>query len=158
MNHQFVKCRTMTNEEKLINKTDLSFRPSSYGLIVHEERLLLTVVKTTGKYTPPGGGVDIGETLEFALKREIKEECGIEVVLQKPLFFHETFFYYEPTNSAFQFYLFFFLGRSKTLDLSDANNVQDDTSIQPQWVEITKLHPSDFQICGEQILAALKSL
>jgi mutator protein MutT len=34
-----------------------------------------------GKWEIPGGSVELGETLEQALKREIKEEYGIEIKL-----------------------------------------------------------------------------
>ena len=32
-----------------------------------------------GKWSFPGGAIRVGETLADALKREVKEECGIEV-------------------------------------------------------------------------------
>ncbi len=34
-----------------------------------------------GKWSVPGGAVDVGESLEDAARREIREECGIEVDL-----------------------------------------------------------------------------
>ena len=38
-----------------------------------------------GKWSVPGGAVDVGESLEAAARREIREECGIEVELTDTL-------------------------------------------------------------------------
>ena len=96
----------------LIEKSRLSFRPSAYALTVHEGKVLMTIMRSTGKFTSPGGGVDIGETLEDALKREVMEECGVEVVIERQLFFKERFFYYQPLDKAWQVIMCFFLCRS----------------------------------------------
>lgn len=37
----------------------------------------------------PGGGVNFGESLKEALKREIKEEVGLDIEISKFLFFKE---------------------------------------------------------------------
>src|SRR5262245_33334448 len=52
------------------------------GLCWDGESILLVNHKmTSGKdlWIPPGGGVEFGETLEMALKREFLEETGLEV-------------------------------------------------------------------------------
>lgn len=55
--------------------------PTVGGLIFNPEGELLLVKthKWKGKYTIPGGHVEVGERLTDALSREIKEETGLEV-------------------------------------------------------------------------------
>jgi ADP-ribose pyrophosphatase YjhB (NUDIX family) len=62
------------------------------GLLFQENKLLL-IRHRMGKerylWTPPGGGMLFGETAEECLKREFKEECGLEVDVCRFLFVHE---------------------------------------------------------------------
>ena len=63
-------------------------RVGSYGIIIHEEKIAL-VKKAKGGYKGkldlPGGGVEHDENLVEALKREIKEEAGIDISSYKLL-------------------------------------------------------------------------
>jgi|SRR5690606_6455442 len=49
------------------------------GLIIKDGKLLLVTGYNADYYWTPGGKIDEGEDHETALKREIKEELGIEV-------------------------------------------------------------------------------
>lgn len=70
------------------------------ALIFNKENkvFLMTSPKWKGKYVIPGGHIELGETMEQALKREIKEETNLSIydiefiVLQEFIFgeeFHE---------------------------------------------------------------------
>jgi 8-oxo-dGTP diphosphatase len=55
------------------------------GAVVHHEGRLLVVQRGhepgRGLWSVPGGRVEDGETLEAACAREVREECGIDVVV-----------------------------------------------------------------------------
>ncbi len=150
-----ITCLNIRQEPVSVDNADLSFRPSAYGIIVREGKILMAVMKSTGKYVLPGGGIELGEPMEEALKREIREECGVEAEVLAPAFFEERFFLYE-TGKAWQCYLLFFVCRALTFDLSDADNEDDESN--PQWVDLATLQPGDIQVCGKEILAYVRAL
>lgn len=55
--------------------------PTVGGLVVNRkgEVLLLKSHKWGGRYVLPGGHIELGETMEQALVREIKEETGLDI-------------------------------------------------------------------------------
>lgn len=65
------------------------------GALIFNDNNQLLIVKThkwKGKYTIPGGHVEMGEYLEDALKREIQEETGLNMVKAKYLCYQEFVF------------------------------------------------------------------
>ena len=75
------------------------------GLCFQHDKVLL--VNHQGLYNrdfwaPPGGGVEFGESLESALKREFLEECGVVVEMAKFLFICQ--FIREPLHAVELFY------------------------------------------------------
>jgi 8-oxo-dGTP diphosphatase len=55
----------------------LTWRPAAYAIIVDNNKILL--VKERGLFHMPGGGVNLGETPEQAVVREVREETGLTV-------------------------------------------------------------------------------
>lgn len=68
-------------------------RVRTAGLCFSEGRLLLVRHKALTEkgyfFSPPGGGMEYGETAENCLRREFFEETGLEVKIKKFLFTHE---------------------------------------------------------------------
>ena len=68
-----------------MSKTKLSV----CGVIVHQNKFLIVKRSETDDFLPncwefPGGSVEDGETISEALKREIKEEIGLDISSKHP--------------------------------------------------------------------------
>lgn len=57
---------------------------AAMGILYNEEKGLLLEKRTdTGEWCTPGGAIELGESLEEALKREIKEETNLDIANPK---------------------------------------------------------------------------
>lgn len=75
------------------------------GLLVDRNRLLLLLLDSPTRpkpfWTPPGGGLQFGERIEDALRREFLEETGLHVEPQRLMYVSE---YVSPPWHAVEFY------------------------------------------------------
>ncbi|MEX2478336.1 MAG: NUDIX domain-containing protein [Gracilimonas sp.] len=80
-------------------------RVRSCGLLFDQAKLLLIELKSpvtnSWIWLPPGGSVELGETIEETLIREFEEETGLKVSVQKLMYFNEVI---EPPIHAIEFY------------------------------------------------------
>jgi 8-oxo-dGTP diphosphatase len=54
------------------------------GVVIREDgRILVIERRDDGRWEPPGGVLELGETLEEGVRREVGEETGVEVVVER---------------------------------------------------------------------------
>jgi len=58
------------------------------GILIEHEKILLLKQETDSerKWSLPGGKLEFGETIEDGLKREMKEETGLDIELERLLY------------------------------------------------------------------------
>lgn len=152
-----ISCKDNFDNIVSLPKEEFFFRPSVYGLIVNEGKIAILTNKSNGKYWFPGGGIEIGEEIEDALKREVREECGLEVAVEKFLFFKENYFYYQPKDSANHAFLYFYLCKPITKEFIVSENY-DDEEQNPKWLEISDIKKEQLTAIEDDIFAVLQSL
>lgn len=88
------------------------------AVIKHNNKLLAMKNNNTPYYFLPGGRVDLNETSDNAMLRELKEELGIDANIVRPLWFAQTFFLEDTTNEKFHELCIYYL-----VDVSDTDLV-----------------------------------
>jgi 8-oxo-dGTP diphosphatase len=105
-----VICNDIFGKSYEIEESEFIFNERVYGIFIKGGKILL-VQDLSGAWEVPGGGVDHGETRLEALKREFKEETGLEVISKNPVLKYEHIGYYyalevkQPWKSKRHFYL-----------------------------------------------------
>ena len=71
------------------NMPDCHYRVSVKALVVDEKNRFLLCKDISGKWELPGGGLDHDEHIRDGLKREIREEMGLETIFisERPCYF-----------------------------------------------------------------------
>jgi 8-oxo-dGTP diphosphatase len=130
------------------------------GLLIEKDQILLLKHKGIGKlgylWSPAGGGVQFGELIEDALKREFLEETSLIVEVQRFAFVYE---YCQPPLHSVE--LFFFVTRSpENLAQTFRQGSDPELSAQDQMiVEIAMLSIEELQqIPSEGIHEVLRNL
>ncbi len=77
------------------------------AIILHQERLLIVNAWPDGKsdlWCAPGGGVERGASLPDNLRREVFEECGLQIAVAAPCLINE---FHDPEGSFHQVDIYF---------------------------------------------------
>ncbi|MBD3250026.1 MAG: NUDIX domain-containing protein [Candidatus Pacebacteria bacterium] len=85
-----ITCQDIKGKTYSVPLSKLRFRPAVYGVIIENDQVLLS--KQWDGYDFPGGAVELGEGLETALIREVKEETGLDIKPGKIIHAEHSFF------------------------------------------------------------------
>jgi 8-oxo-dGTP pyrophosphatase MutT (NUDIX family) len=77
-------------KEKVLDQKEVDYvyyRSRSVAIVIRDGKILMERVVYFGRefFTVPGGGIEDGETPEQAVLRELKEECGLDGKIVRPL-------------------------------------------------------------------------
>jgi len=133
-----------------LKNDEFYFKLRSAGLVIKNNKILIVEMDNNGFYCLPGGYVDIGETTEEAIKREMKEEYGKEIVVQKYLGMVENYFVTKSLRRMHEISCYYLV------DFEDPNFVQEDVSLIEndndhivrldfKWVDINQLDNYDIR-------------
>lgn len=82
----------LTLDQHSLNLHDPTDRPTEFirvaaraVLLNDKNQIAVMYFTNTGSYKLPGGGVDEGEEIETALRREVREETGYEITDIQPI-------------------------------------------------------------------------
>jgi ADP-ribose pyrophosphatase YjhB (NUDIX family) len=117
------------------------YREAVRGVIIKNKTLLMVYSSKDGDYKFPGGGVDIGETYETALVREINEECGATVLsingyLGKVIEFDIPI---EEDYDVFKMASYYYICEvNPNLGEQSLDQYERDLGFKPLWIDIDK--------------------
>ncbi|MDE6585938.1 MAG: NUDIX domain-containing protein [Clostridia bacterium] len=118
------------------------------AIILKDNKLLAMRDEVSKYFYLIGGKIELHETAENAILREIKEEMGVNAEIIRPLWICQNFFTEDTTKDKFHELCFYFLvDISKTDILSRGNSfVQKEGkhTLTFEWIDINKLKDKYF--------------
>lgn len=94
-----------------------------------------------GQWGLPGGGIETGETAEIALRRELREEIGLEMSAIQPLFFTSgTYTKIFPDGNRQDSYMIFLLFSCQA---AEGRVLLNEEFTEFAWVELDSLREYD---------------
>ncbi|MFQ6073987.1 MAG: NUDIX hydrolase [Candidatus Bathyarchaeia archaeon] len=87
-----------------------------------------------GKWSIPGGLVELGERVQEAIVREVKEECGLDIEVERLIDVFDSITRDEKERIQYQFVVVNFLAKIKGGTLKNADDV-----LEARWVPLNEV-------------------
>lgn len=118
------------------------------GIIIDNDKILAMHDERSPYYYLPGGRVNMGETAEHAVVREIEEELGISSKIIRPLWLNQAFFKEDVDNLNYHELCIYFLmdiSESNLLSKGEKFSLQEGTHLHDfEWLRFERLKEEYF--------------
>lgn len=131
-------------------KTDnYNFKFRVSGLIINENKILMVDMDKSGFLCLPGGYVELGETTEEAIIREIKEETLVDFSILKYLGVVENYFINKYSKKIHEISVYYLLQFNNNISKEDFSLIENDNGYiinhDFKWIEIDEIEKYDIR-------------
>jgi len=111
------------------------------AIIINDGKLLVVKNNKSTYFYSVGGRVHFDETCEEAVQREVKEELGIDMEIDRLIFFHEQFFDEKDSKEHFHEISIYYLMKvtSKIEEIRCHSLTENDIEEELIWIPIDNL-------------------
>lgn len=120
------------------------------AIIIHDDKVLM-VKDTSPYYYSVGGRVKVNETSEEAVVREVFEETGLKLEIDRLGFIHENFFVEDVTKEQFhEISFFYYMKNNEDMNIKFSTFTESGVDINLHWIPLkqvanTYLYPEFFK-------------
>jgi 8-oxo-dGTP diphosphatase len=117
---------------------------SAHAIIFYEGRVLLVHranAPSKGRWSIPGGMVELGETVADAVRREICEECGIEIEIERIVDIANHIVLDEEEQVRFHYILIYLLGHYVSGKIRSASDALGVDWVKCEELDTLDMHP-----------------
>lgn len=134
------------------------FNFRSAAVIIHNDHLLIHRAVKDDFWALPGGRVELFETSEDAVKREIAEEIGAKCSVQRQLWQVESFFEYNSKrfHELGNYYLVSLIDHPTIQSEIDFEGIEKDVDLIFRWIPLSKI--SQYKLKPEFLIEKLIDL
>ncbi|MCS7287211.1 MAG: NUDIX hydrolase [Anaerolineae bacterium] len=128
--------------------------PAVGAVIIHQGKVLLvkrSKEPSRGYWSIPGGVIELGERAREAIKREVKEECGIEIEVGPVLEVVDSIHRDAEGRLRFHYVIVDFLAFPKELGVCPSSDVEEVRWFSPEELEEVPLPPGTEELLQRAI-------
>ena len=132
-----------------IKTDDLNFKMRVSGIIIQNNKILVTDMDDSGFLCLPGGYVELGETTEKAILRELKEEICLDFKIKKYLGVIENYFINKFSKKIHEISFYYLVKPCKKIEPNDFTLFEKckDGTIKHnfKWIDISLIDKYDIR-------------
>lgn len=120
--------------------SELIWRPTAYAIIIQDNKILLS--PQWDGYDLPGGGIDIGETPEEGIVREVREETGFTAEVENFITYRNCFYAFRRRKIHAQAIILYFscIITGGHLSTDGFDEREKEYAKLAEWIPLEKLH------------------